>query len=145
MDQFFFPASVKKLYALPDFTDQFLQVPLVDAPITALQTGGLLSEDGEGSIRDSLDKCTDFALHKAHEALVMAIKASATALTVARATIVWLRKIIQLLPPNKECLLEGTNRSLKGASFTTDATLDAISFFPSRSLVTKMAARQTFG
>lgn len=67
-----------------------MQVPLVDAPVAALQSAGLLAEDGHGNLKDSLDCKADFALKKAHEAALMTIKASASASIVSRAAIVWM-------------------------------------------------------
>lgn len=47
------PITLKRLYNLPDFASDILRVPLVDALVLALQSSGLLSEDGQGSVRDS--------------------------------------------------------------------------------------------
>lgn len=46
------PQPVKKLYNLLPFANEMQQTPLVDAPVLAIQSSGLLSEDGHGSIRD---------------------------------------------------------------------------------------------
>lgn len=63
-----------------------------------LQYSGLLSEDGQVAVRDPLDKCIDVALKRAHKATAMAIKASAITSIVSQASIVWLRKLSQLIP-----------------------------------------------
>lgn len=47
-----FSSTIKKLYTLPSFAIEMLQVPLEDAPIVALQSSGLLSEDGQVSFHD---------------------------------------------------------------------------------------------
>lgn len=47
--------------------------------VTVLKSSGALLEDGQGSIRESLDKRANFALRKAHKAVAMVIRASATA------------------------------------------------------------------
>lgn len=83
------PQPVNKLYNLPNFANNMLQVPLVDAPILAIQSLGLLSEDGQRSIKDPWDKRIDTALRRCHEATALAIKASATVSIVSRASIVW--------------------------------------------------------
>lgn len=75
-----------------------LQVPLVDAPVTALQYSGLRSEDVQGSFHDNLYKCIDVVLRCNHEATAMAIRASAIASVVSRASIVWLCKLSPLIP-----------------------------------------------
>lgn len=59
---------------------------------------------------------------------MMTIRACATASIVFRATILWVRKMMQLLPDSKSRLLEGASQMLKGSSFTGDATLDALTF-----------------
>lgn len=41
------PSAVKCLYKLPEFTNDFLATPLVDAPVLDLQSSGLLSEGGQ--------------------------------------------------------------------------------------------------
>lgn len=79
-----FPTFVRKLYELPSFVNYMLQVPLVDAPVVALQGLGLLSEDGQGAVRDNLDKRIDTALRWAHEATAVVIRASSTASLVSR-------------------------------------------------------------
>lgn len=111
----------------------------MDAPVAALQSAGLLLEDGHGNIRNNLDRRAEFALKKAHEA-VMSIKNSAS--IVSRAAIEWLRKLIQLLPEDSCCLLEGANRVLNTISFTSDATLDSM-VFTSRAASSAAAARYT--
>lgn len=83
-----FPAFVKRLYDLPTFANKMLQVLVVDAPIMTLQSPGLLSEDGQGSVQDNLDKRIDTAFKRTHEAVAMAFKASSTASLVSRAAIV---------------------------------------------------------
>lgn len=44
-----------KLYPLSKTAVDLLQVPPVDAEVTAIQTSGVVSQDGHGSIRDSWD------------------------------------------------------------------------------------------
>lgn len=61
----------------------------MDSPITALHTRLCLpSEDGQGTIPNSLYKKVDFTLHNVHEARVLVIKASATGSVVSRTAIV---------------------------------------------------------
>lgn len=118
------PTLVKKLYNLPDFTNKMLQVPLVDAPVLAIQLMGLLSEDGQGSIWDLWDKVIEIALRHSHEATALAIKACAMASIVARASIVWGGKMVELLPAKETRLLELGSRILKTSAFLADASLD---------------------
>lgn len=136
-----FPSLAKKLYDLPPFANEMLQVPLVDAPVVDLQSPGLLSEDGQGSVRDNLDKRVDTALRRTHEAIAMTIKASVTTSMVCRAAIVWARKLLQLLPENNRRVLEGATRLLKAASFSSDASLDAATF-ASRAMASSAVARR---
>lgn len=68
------PSSVRRLYKLPDFANDFLAVPLMDAPVLSLQSTGLVEEDGLGVIRDSWDKKMEIALRHSHEAATLAIK-----------------------------------------------------------------------
>lgn len=118
-----------------------LQVPLADAPITVLQFSGLLSEDEQGGVHNNLDKHIDVSLKGTHEPMAMAIKASAIASIVSRASIVWLHKLAQLISEGDKRALEGTNRALKAASFTTNATLDALTFC-SRAMSSAAVARR---
>lgn len=112
----------RQLYALPSYASEFLQVPLVDAPVTAFQSPGVLSENGQGSIRDSLNKRV---LHKG-KYIAIAIRTSATASIASRAAIVWTRKVLQLIPDN--------NHSLNGG-FTVETTLTGVlDFFKSHGL-----------
>lgn len=78
-------AMVRKLYLLPKFMDDFLKVPLVDAPILAILSTGLLTEDGQGSIRNTWDKKIDQDLKRSHESSPLAIYTSVMASIVARA------------------------------------------------------------
>lgn len=105
--------SVRKLYSLPKFTDDFLKVPPMDAPIVDLQSSGLLLQDGQGSIRDTWDKEIKQDLRGAYEASALAIKSTATASIAARATIVWGKKLLDLFPQMDSCLLEGPSRILE--------------------------------
>lgn len=56
------PTHIKRLYSLSSYANEFFQVPVIDAPVAALQTGGLLAEDGHGYLKDPVDKKADFAL-----------------------------------------------------------------------------------
>lgn len=136
------PTYIKRLYSLSPYVNEFLQVPVIDAPVAALQTGGLLAEEGHGSLKDPVDKKADFALRKAHESAILAIKSSASASIFSRAAIVWMRKLIQLIPETDHRALEGANRVLKAVSYTADATLDSM-LFASRSLASAVAVRRT--
>lgn len=49
-------ASVRKPYSLPKFTDDFLKVSVVDAPVLAIQSTGLFTEDGQGTIKAVWDR-----------------------------------------------------------------------------------------
>lgn len=69
----------------------------------------------------------------------MAVKACAIASIVSRPAIVWGRKMVQLIPQGHKRLLEGANRILKLNAFTTDATLDAMSF-ASRAMASSVVA-----
>lgn len=71
----------------------------------------------------------------------MAIKGSSAASTMSRAFIVWMRKLIQMLPDNNRRLLEGANRILKAISYTADATLDTI-VFASRAVALAVVAQR---
>lgn len=136
------PGFIKKPYTLPSFTNEFLQVPLVDALIAALPSLGLLSEDGQGSIRDNLDKKAEFALKKACEAIAVSIRANSAIALISRASDVWAQKLIQLLPENSKHLLEGWNRLFKAVSFSADVVLDSMIFF-FRVITSASAARWT--
>lgn len=54
----------------------------------ALQSSGLLVEDGQASIHDAWDKKIEIVLRHSHEAMTLVIKACATASIVKRASIV---------------------------------------------------------
>lgn len=130
--------DVKKLYNLPPFVSEILQVPLVDAPVLAIQSSGLLSEDSQGNIKDAWDRRVDTALRRYHEATTMACT---TASVVSRASIVLGGKMLELLPVSESRLREGASRMLKATSFTADATLDAL-IFSSRAVASSTVARR---
>lgn len=67
----------------------------------------------------------------------MATKVSAVASRVSRATIVW---ILWLVPEGDKKALEGANRGVKVAAFTTDTTPDALTFC-SRAMSSATVAR----
>lgn len=76
-----------------------------------------------------------------HEATAITIKALSTASIVSRAAIVWMRKLIQLLPEGDKRSLEGANRVMKADAFTADATLDALTFC-SQAMASEIVARR---
>lgn len=135
------PAKVRKLYSLPKFTEDFLKVPPVDAPILAIQSSGLLTQDGQGSLRDSWDKKIDLDLRHAYESSALAIGSTATASIVARAAIAWGRKLMDLLPHADSRIREGLSRLIMANSFIADATLDNL-VFTSRSMAAGVHARR---
>lgn len=135
------PTTVKRLYNLPDFANDFLRVPLVDTPVLPLQSSDQLSEDGQGSIRDSWDKKIEIVLRHNHEATALAIKARATASVVTRASIVWGRKMLELLPDSETRLIDGASRMLKASSFVAEATLDGM-IFASKAMASSVVARR---
>lgn len=134
------PLPIKKLYNLPSFANAMLQVPRVDAPVLAIQSSRLVSEEDHGAIRDPWDKRLDTALKRCHEATAMAIKVCAMASIVSRASIVWGRKMVELLPESETHLLEGASWMLKTVSFMADATLDSL-IFSSRAMASIVARR----
>lgn len=69
-----FSPFFKKLYELPQFASKLLQVPLMDAPVAALQFSDLLSEDGQEYVRDHWDKWLEAALWRNREDTAMVIK-----------------------------------------------------------------------
>lgn len=136
------PPSVKKLYALPKFTNDFLKVPVAEAPILDIQSSGLLSQDGLGSIKDSWDKRIEHSLCRTYDASSLSVGASATASIVARASIVWIKKLIDLIPPDDSRVQEGLSRILKANSFVALATLDSL-VFTSRAMAASVYARRS--
>ncbi|KAL8169593.1 UNVERIFIED_CONTAM: hypothetical protein K2H54_053345 [Gekko kuhli] len=56
------PSIAKKFYTLPEDTIEDLKVPLVDAPVVALQSGAVLLKDEENALNDSVDKKNKMAL-----------------------------------------------------------------------------------
>lgn len=123
------PATIRKLYSLPKFTEDFLKVPIVDTPILAMQSSGLLSEDGQGSIRDSWDKRIEQDLCQVYDFSSLAIGSMATTSIVARASIVWTKKLLNLIPQVDSRLQEGLSRLLKANAFIADSTLDNTSIY----------------
>lgn len=113
---------------------------LVNICITALQLSGLLSEDGQVSIREILDKGANFVLREVHDSTAMAIRVSAMIYVVFRAAIVCTRKVLQLIPNNRY-LKKGVNRLPKTTRFTMDTTLD--SFISIRAMFSAAAHRKT--
>ena len=120
------PAVFKRNYILLDPAEGMFQTPKVDGPVAGLQSSGLLTQDGEGTIRDPIDKKADVALRRAHEAMAMSIRVSTVASIVARANIVWARKMAQLLPPENRSLQEGASHWIRSVALIADATLDSI-------------------
>lgn len=59
----------------------------------------------------------------------MVIRVDTRTSIVSRSTVVWTRKVLQLIPDNSFCLNEGVNRLLKAMSFTANATVDSLIFF----------------
>uniref|UniRef100_A0ACB8FNX0 Uncharacterized protein n=1 Tax=Sphaerodactylus townsendi TaxID=933632 RepID=A0ACB8FNX0_9SAUR len=135
------PNFLRKLYDLPAYANNILQVPIIDGPVAALQSSGLVSKDGRGQIKDFQDRRSEQFCKRTHEAAAMAIRASATASIVSRASIVWARKVLELLPPTETKAIEGVNRMLKAASFAADATLDSVTF-SARSMASAVATRR---
>lgn len=128
---------MRKFYTLPKFTDDFLKVLVVDAPILDIQSSGLLSADGQGAIRDAWDRKIDYDLRRSYESSALAVKASSSASIVARATVVWAKKLLTLVPQTDTKVLEGLSRTVKANSFIADATLDTLTF-SSRSIAAEV-------
>lgn len=136
------PPSIKRLYSLPKFTNDFLTAPLIDAPVLAIQSPGLVSQDGRGTLKDTWDRKMEQDLQRAYETSALAIAADSTASIVARASIVWIKKLLDLIPENDSRLEEGLSRLLKANSFLADATLDSL-VFTSRSMAAGVHARRS--
>lgn len=91
--------------------------------------------------RDAWDKKIEIALRHSHEATALVIKVCAVASIVTRESIMWGRKILELLPESESRLIEGASRLLKASSFAADATLDGM-IFASRAMVSSVVARR---
>uniref|UniRef100_A0ACB8G340 Uncharacterized protein n=1 Tax=Sphaerodactylus townsendi TaxID=933632 RepID=A0ACB8G340_9SAUR len=123
------PNFLRKLYALPAYANDILQVPIIDGPVAALQSTGAVSKDGRGQIKDLQDRRADQLCRRSHEAMAMVIRASATASIVCRASIAWAKKVLELLPETETRSIEGVNRMLRDKPFNriltrTKETLD---------------------
>lgn len=55
---------LKKLYMVPSYTSEILQICLGDVPVASLKSFGLLVEDEQGKVHDALDKKAEMALKK---------------------------------------------------------------------------------
>lgn len=67
------------------------KVPLVDAPIAALQSSSLLAEDGQGyvCVGNHWGKLMEAALWRNRDTTAMSIKVYAVSSLVSRLAIVW--------------------------------------------------------
>ena len=88
---------VKNNYRLMDPSEEMLQIPKIDAPIAALQSHGLVTQDGDGTLKDPMDKnkqtnkkkTKQTALRRAHEAMATTTRAAIATSILSRALIVW--------------------------------------------------------
>lgn len=78
----------------------------MDAPVAALQSPGVFSEDGRGSMKDNLDKRIDTILRRAHEATSLDNQSFGYCLNCLQLLIVWMHRLIQLFPENEWGLIE---------------------------------------
>lgn len=78
-------------------------------------------------------------LRQVYDASSMSIGGNATASIVARASIVWTKKLLDLIPQADSRLQEGLSRILKANAFLVDATLDSL-VFTSRSMAASVHA-----
>lgn len=130
-----YPGFLKKLYVLLLFANEFLQVLFTDAPITALQSAGLLSEDSQGSISDSLGEKADFVVHRAYETMAIAITVS----IVSRAAVAWQGRYSSCY----QSLVVNSGKDSPESSFARDMALDSL-VFSFRAMSSGAAASRTF-
>lgn len=116
-----------KLYLLPTYPNEFLQVQPVDTPVVELQSYGQLSKDGQGAVRysgqESKDglKVSPWSHHHGHQGIDHCLHFN-------RAAIVWMQTNYSVLPSGEWQTSKGANRVLKANAFSEDATLDVLTF-----------------
>lgn len=106
-----------------------------------MQSSCLVSQDGHDSLRDNWDRRVEQDLRRVYDTASMTIRSSAAASIVARASIVWTKKLLDLIPQSDSRLQEGLSRLLNATSFLADATLDSL-VFTSRSMAASVHARR---
>ncbi|XP_053154140.1 uncharacterized protein LOC128345754 [Hemicordylus capensis] len=75
-------------------------IPVVDASVAQLVSGALLNKEGGEFLKSpEEEKKADHLLRKGHEASATVIKAATTSSIFARASILWEKELIKLVPP----------------------------------------------
>lgn len=74
-------------------------VPIVDASVSALLLGMVLSKDGRSTCKDPADRKNELSLQKAQEASPLAVWASSSASPFATVVVLWADEFLQNLNP----------------------------------------------
>ncbi|KAL8187804.1 UNVERIFIED_CONTAM: hypothetical protein K2H54_056241 [Gekko kuhli] len=118
----------KHLYSSPEETMEDLKVPLIDAPVVALHLGAVLPKDRENALKDAMNRKNEATLKKAHEAMSLAIRSTATLSNFTRATAIWADNLLQNLEVSLLVLRRTLLKMKSAVEFTADASQDNIQF-----------------
>lgn len=132
-----FSANRKYFSVAPDLAT-FLQVPTVDAPVTALLPNAAIPGDPDEGPEEH---CSDQVLQQAHQGPAWAIRVATTASFFNRTTLLWLHQLQGKLSPEDTRLQQDLNKIIAAVQFSADATLNSVRF-AAKSLASLVAPRR---
>ncbi|XP_039184041.1 bifunctional arginine demethylase and lysyl-hydroxylase JMJD6 isoform X2 [Crotalus tigris] len=135
------PSSTeKKLYNVSSSFASLLEMPSVDTPLTSLFSTSAIPGDMAEALKAE-DKKFEFSLRRAHQASAWAIKAATSSSFFARASIMWLREIQALIPPDQVRTHQTLGKLVAASEYMADASLHSARY-SARSIAATVASRR---
>ncbi|XP_013907846.1 PREDICTED: ribosomal RNA processing protein 36 homolog isoform X1 [Thamnophis sirtalis] len=147
-DQWSEPGSVTspsgsdwRLYNVAPELEKLLQWPKIDDPVAALTSPSIVPASDYMESLNLEDKKAEASFRKTHLACAWAIRAATAASFFNRASLIWLRQILDRIPPEDSRLRWDINKLVTATEYSADATLDAAKF-ASRALASNVTSRR---
>uniref|UniRef100_A0A2D4HWM5 Uncharacterized protein n=1 Tax=Micrurus lemniscatus lemniscatus TaxID=129467 RepID=A0A2D4HWM5_MICLE len=105
--------SDKRYYNVVTDLTEVLQLPMVDGPLTALTSSTFLSQDTVDTLKTE-DRRAELTLHRAHQVVAWAVKATTTASFFNRVSLLWLRQMQARAPCDDQRFHQDINKVIFG-------------------------------
>lgn len=133
-------SSEKKLFNVSPSFASLLEVPSVDIPLTSLFSTSAIPGDMAEALKAE-DKKFEHSFCRAHLASAWAIKAATSSSFFARASIMWLRELQVIVPPDQVRIHQTLGKLVTTSEYVADASLHSTRY-SARSIAATVASRR---
>ncbi|XP_039205354.1 lamina-associated polypeptide 2, isoforms alpha/zeta-like [Crotalus tigris] len=135
------PGAIEKtLFNVAPSLASLLEIPQIDEPLNSLFPNASIPEDVNEALRAE-DKKIEAALRRSHLASAWATKASTSMAFFARASVLWLRELQDMIPPDQLRAHQNLGKLVAASQYLADASLHTARY-TARTIAAGISARR---